>query len=75
MHTASVFLDKHVIVGAGSVVLPGVKLCRGIAIGALSLVVGNLEYDEFMVYAGIPVKRIKQRKQGLIDLEKKLLNN
>ena len=36
-----VFLDKHVIIGSGSVILPGVKIGEGVAIGALSLVNQN----------------------------------
>ncbi|HLX53336.1 MAG TPA: hypothetical protein VKR58_05320 [Aquella sp.] len=72
VYTAPVFFDKHAIVGSGSVILPGAKLCVGVVIGALSLVPGNRKYDEFMVYAGIPVKQIKKRKQDLISLEKKL---
>ncbi|MCE3268406.1 MAG: galactoside O-acetyltransferase [Burkholderiales bacterium] len=73
VYSAPVFLDRHVIVGAGSIILPGAKLGIGVAIGALSLVAGNKQYDEFMIYAGIPAKQIKQRKQDLLNLEKKIL--
>lgn len=63
---ADVFLDEHVIIGCGSVVLPGVQLGKGVAIGALSLVTRSC--DAFGIYAGIPVKRIKDRHRGVLDV-------
>lgn len=65
-----VFLGKHVIVGSGSVILPGVILDEGVAIGALSLV--NKHCEAFCIYAGNPVKRIKARSRALLELEKQL---
>ena len=67
-----VFCARHTIIGAGSVVLPGVTLSQGVAIGAMSLVVPG-EYLEFMIYAGIPAKRIKDRKRNVLELEAVLL--
>ncbi len=68
---APVKLEKHVIVGSGSVILPGVTIGQGSSVGALSLVTKSL--DEWGVYFGAPVKKIKARKKGLLILEKKLL--
>lgn len=68
-----VYIGKHTIVGAGAIVLPGAKLNIGVAIGALSLVLGK-EYPEFMIYAGTPAKVIKERKRNLLELENKLVN-
>ena len=65
---ADVVLGKHVIVGCGSVILPGVVLEQGVAIGALSLI--NKSCDAFGIYAGNPAKRIKERKRDLLVLEK-----
>ena len=67
---ARVKLGKHVIVGAGSVVLPGVSLGDGVAVGALSLVTKNCE--EFGTYLGVPAKRIGTRRRDLLDLEERL---
>ena len=69
---ANVFLGRHVIVGSGCVVLPGVTLEEGVAIGALSLVTKNCE--AFSVYAGNPLHRIKNRKRDLLVLEQRLLS-
>jgi len=47
-----VCIGKHVIIGSGSVILPGVTLEDGVAVGALSLVkAGN--YKKFGIYGGI----------------------
>ena len=65
---ADVFLGRHVIVGSGSVILPGIRLEDGSAIGALSLVKDDCK--SFGIYAGAPAKFIKERKQDLLALEK-----
>lgn len=70
VHHASVFLGKHVIVGSGSVILPGVRLEEGVAVGSLSLVTKSCE--AFGVYAGNPVMRIKERKRDLLEMERRL---
>jgi acetyltransferase-like isoleucine patch superfamily enzyme len=68
---ADVFLGKHVIVGAGSVILPGVTLEEGVAIGALSFV--NKRCEAFGIYTGNPARRIKERKRDLLELEKQFV--
>ncbi|MBV8658143.1 MAG: acyltransferase [Burkholderiales bacterium] len=68
---APVVIGRHVIVGSGSIVLPGVTLHEGVAIGALSLV--NRSCNPFGVYAGTPAKWIKARSSGLLSLEEELL--
>lgn len=68
---APVRLGKHVIIGCGSVVLPGTTLAEGVAIGALSLV--KQDCQAFGIYAGTPAKRIKERCRDLLDLEARFL--
>ncbi len=68
---ADVTLKKHVIVGSGSIILPGVTLHEGVAIGALSLV--NKDCATFGIYSGNPAKKIKERKRNLLELEEQLL--
>lgn len=70
---ADVLLGKHVIVGSGSVILPGITLEEGVAVGALSLVTKNCE--AFGVYVGNPARRIKWRKRDLLELEKAFLSS
>ncbi len=59
-------LGKHVIIGAGSVVLPGVSLGFGAAIGALSLV--KHDVPEGIVMAGVPARRISTRDVARLRL-------
>ncbi|MCB0703504.1 MAG: acyltransferase, partial [Ignavibacteriae bacterium] len=53
--SAPVTLHKHVLVGSGCVILPGVKLETGCAVGALSLVTEDCE--GFYLYKGNPIKK------------------
>ncbi len=69
----NVYLGRHVIVGAGSIILPDTVIDIGAAIGAMSLVTGK-NYSEFMIYAGVPAKEIKPRKRNLLNLETEMLN-
>lgn len=70
---SDVELRKHVIVGSGSVILPGVTLNEGVAVGALSLVCADCE--EFTIYSGIPAKPLKIRKNDLKKLELQFLKS
>lgn len=70
---ADVFLGRHVIVGSGAVIVPGITLEDGVAIGALSLV--NQDCRTFGVYAGVPAIYIKDRQRNLLDLEKAFLSS
>lgn len=71
VHNADVYLGKHVIVGSGSVILPGLRLEEGAAIGALSLV--RKDCESFGIYAGIPARKIRDRKRDLLALENELV--
>jgi acetyltransferase-like isoleucine patch superfamily enzyme len=64
---ADVVLKEHVIVGSGTVILPGSNLNRGVAIGALSLV--NGEIPEFQIFAGVPAIFKKERSKRINEIE------
>lgn len=68
---APVILEKHVVVGSSSIVLPGCVIGEGASVGAQSLVMKSLE--SWGVYFGSPVKRIKARSKRLLDLEQDFL--
>ena len=63
----SVRIGKHVIVGSTSVILPGVTIEDGGSFGAFSLI--NMDTHAWTIYAGIPVKKIRDRKKDLLKLE------
>lgn len=66
-----VVINKHVVIGTHSVVLPSVNIGKGSSIGSMSLV--NRDIDSWGVYVGIPCKRIGDRdKKGLYSKEKSI---
>lgn len=71
--SADVKFGRHVIIGTNSVILPGVEIGDGAAVAAMSLVNKNL--DSWGIYAGIPVRKIKERKRDLLELETSYLNS
>lgn len=68
--SSPVILQKHVIIGAGAVILPGVTMFEGAAVGALSLV--RKDCEAFQIYSGVPAKRIMPRKRELLVCEQML---
>ncbi len=70
---APVDIGRHVIVGAGSVILPGSVLEEGAAVGALSLV--NRRCEAFRMYAGSPARAIGDRKRDLLAVEQRFLQS
>jgi dTDP-4-amino-4,6-dideoxy-D-glucose acyltransferase len=67
---APVILKKHSAIGAGSIVLPGVTLAEGAAVGAMSLVRDDV--GPFEMVAGVPAKRIGTRARTVLELERRL---
>lgn len=65
-----IFLDEHVIIGSSSTIMPGVRIAKGVAIGAYSFVKKNLD-DPFTIYYGIPARKLRKRSEDLIYLAKK----
>jgi galactoside O-acetyltransferase len=67
---APVQLGRHVIVGSGTVILPGCRIGEGASVGAMSLVTKSL--DPWAMYFGTPAKRLKARSKRLLSLEAEL---
>ena len=64
-----IVVERHGLVGAGSIVFPGVTIGTGVLVAALSLVKESCE--PFWIYGGVPAKKIKQRKKDFLELDKK----
>lgn len=62
-----VILEKHVIVGTGSSIMPSVTIGEGTAVGSMSLVLKSL--DSWGIYVGSPCKRVKDRSKKILELE------
>lgn len=66
-----VILEKHAMVGSGSVVLPKTEIKMGAVVGALSLVRGKV--DAWKIYRGNPLKFVSKRpSKRILELEKEL---
>jgi galactoside O-acetyltransferase len=63
---APVTVRRHAIVGAGSVLLPGVTIGEGAAVGALSLV--RRDVPDFTIVGGTG-RVLGERKRDLLELE------
>lgn len=66
-------IGRHSIVGAGAIIMPGVEVSEGNSIGANALVLKSTE--SWSIYVGSPAKKIKDRKNELLELEKKYLES
>ncbi|SHI60699.1 galactoside O-acetyltransferase [Hymenobacter daecheongensis DSM 21074] len=64
---AAVHIGKHVVIGAGTVILPGVEIGEGSAIGSMSLV--SKSCKAFGVYTGVPARFAKRRNDKIMELE------
>ncbi len=72
VYGGKVTLEKHVVIGTGSTILPGVSIGEGSAVGSMSLV--NKSLDAWGIYMGIPCQYRKARKKDLLKLEKEFLS-
>jgi galactoside O-acetyltransferase len=70
VEVAPVHIGRHVIVGAGSVILPGVTIGEGAAVGALSIV--KRDVAPFTIVAGADMRVIGERKRDLLELEQRV---
>lgn len=66
-----VYIGRHVIVGACSVVLPSVSIGDGSSVGALTLI--NKSLPEWGIYVGQPARLVRERSRALLEMEKALM--
>lgn len=66
-----IIFERHSIVGTGCTILPGAHINEGVAVGAMSLVIG--ETEPWSMYVGIPVKKIKDRSKHVLQLEEEFI--
>lgn len=62
-----ILIMKYCQVGSNSVIFPNVTLFEGAVVGAMSLVLHDL--DPWKIFKGIPVVYYKDRSKKLLDLE------
>ena len=66
-----VTLERHVIIGAGSVILPKVTIGIGSSIGSMTFV--NKSLPPWGIYIGTPARKLRNRSQKLLAIEQELL--
>lgn len=64
-------IEKHVVVGSTSVILPGALLREGSAFGSFSFITQDSE--PWSINVGIPARKIKDRKRNLLEMERKMM--
>lgn len=67
IQSEEVIIERHVIIGSGCVVLPGVILREGSAFGAMTLI--NRSSEPWSINVGIPFRKIRDRSKELLNLE------
>ena len=70
LSTHDIYIGRHALVGANSILLPGAGLDEGTAVGAMSCVKRDLE--AWTIHAGNPLRKLGERNRDLLELEKKL---
>ena len=68
-----VIIAKHVIIGSACTIIGPSVIGEGCSLGAMTFVHRNLK--SWGIYFGIPAKRLKERKRGLLKLEKEFLGD
>ena len=67
-----IIIDDHVLLGCQVIILPGVYLPEGVAIGAMTLIKPKT-YKPWTLYAGNPAKDIGNREKALMKRQAKKL--
>lgn len=73
IEAAPIQIARHVPIGSGSIVLPGISIGEGAAVAALSLV--NRRLEPWTIYGGNPVKELRARRRDLLALEARIADD
>lgn len=65
-----VIMEKYTQLGANTIVMPNITISEGAVTGALTFVNKNL--DKWTINCGIPVKKIKPRKENIKEIARKV---
>jgi len=68
---APIYVRKYSIIGAHSMIMPGVELAEGTSVGAMTFV--RKKTKEWSIYFGCPAKMIGTRDKGIIEISDNFL--
>ena len=71
VESIEVIFEKYSIVGTGTTILPGSIIGEGTAVGCMSLVKDKL--TSYGIFAGVPCKRIGDRKKDFLKYKEYLI--
>jgi acetyltransferase-like isoleucine patch superfamily enzyme len=60
-------LQANTAVGANSVIMPNNNLPIGVTIGALSFVPPQFQFEQYSVYAGVPIRLVGRRNRASVE--------
>lgn len=66
-------IGKHVWIGVGAIILPGIKIGNYSVVGAGSVVTKHI--PEYAIVAGNPAKIIKWRDQNIVNKDETIVQN
>jgi acetyltransferase-like isoleucine patch superfamily enzyme len=69
---APIYIRKYSIIGAYSMIMPGVELAEGTSVGAMTFM--RKKSQEWGIYFGCPAKMIGTRDKGIIEMSKQFLS-
>ena len=70
VQAAPVRIGRYVPIGSGTLILPGVEIGEGAAVGAMSLVRKSIE--GWKIYSGNPLHEVGERSRDLLHLAEQL---
>jgi len=71
----NVSIGNYCGIGTNAVIMPNNDIPEGVAIGGLSWTPANYKFEPWTVYAGIPIKKIKNRnKNNIMNQVRKIEN-
>jgi galactoside O-acetyltransferase len=62
----NITLGDHVLLGTGTVILPGTCVPEGVSTGAMTLIPSGMVLSPWTLYAGIPARPLRQRDSAQI---------
>jgi acetyltransferase-like isoleucine patch superfamily enzyme len=63
---SNITLGDHVLLGTGTVILPGVHMPEGVSTGAMTLIPSGMALSPWTLYVGIPARPVRQRDSAQI---------
>ena len=71
--SGDVIIGNYTAIGSNTVIMPRNTIPEGVAIGALSFVPPEFHFQPWMVYAGVPIRALRERNRSNVLRQAELL--